>query len=356
MDDRSFGVIAWNSAAPLMPQSHMSYKYPEEFLLYAGEKVYGQNNSFSIDIRFIAKRPGFIVQEITRRVHSDGVDLLTPRHYYEVFFIDPATKVEHEGNIFYLSHNADAFRFGGPEAEKLLKGTYIHTGLSKFYPYTPPDNLPIKFTKDKMNRDDRLTEIFGRNVVFHNDNDKTLVADVYEFAAGLPVAVNEPVVNLPALPSNNIILKRVVEITWDTTIVPNEQGTLEEKFSYLYNGIEVSNFNIIREDVENLSDQEIYDRAVLLIDSYYYRVWKKKPRESATQYANRRAKDIAKLKSQNPSQGKDPAFAKEFLTEIVGIDLGKKGGGKLKTYKKKFKRNSKQRKTKNKKKKRIKTY
>jgi hypothetical protein len=224
MNNLLLEVIPWNgSGLELTPEVVRSTRIPKDFFTSNGEIIYGDNNTFAIDIKFKAKQPGFVVQHIKKQIYDrDKQIMVEDIEYWEIFYISPKNKHvdPSDRSVYYLSENADSYKYGGNEEDLLENATYVQTGICEFYPYDNSDGA-VKFDEDGgMLSSPKLLEIFGDKVVF---------GDIETPANGLPYSKTKIIVN--GLSVSGPTLKRVVSGEWNDH--KNEVVELKEEFQYL---------------------------------------------------------------------------------------------------------------------------
>ncbi len=163
MGDSLLEVIPWNgSGVELTEQVAKAAGIPKNFFTSNGEIVYGKKNTFAIDIRFKADRPGFVVQHIKKRIYDrDRKILIEDIEYWEIFYISPKTKYQdpNDGSFYYLSENADSFKYGTNARPAVLHNReYVQIGVSEFYPYDNSDGA-VEFKDGVMLKSPRLVAL-----------------------------------------------------------------------------------------------------------------------------------------------------------------------------------------------------
>lgn len=215
-------VIPWNgSGLELSPEIAVQVGIPPDFFTSSGEIIYGMDNTFAIDIKFKSSVPGFVVQEIKKQIYDDdNKTIVEEAHYWEIFYISPNQKrVNPDGSVYYLSENADSFKYGTQKDDALIKkGYYIQTGDSEFYPYDNSDGS-VQFRNGIMLSSPQLVNFFGDSVEFENPN---------TLANGLPYSSTK--INVSGLSISGPILTRLVGATWNHH--EDKDIELEEKFYY----------------------------------------------------------------------------------------------------------------------------
>ena len=250
MSDSLLEVIPWNgSGVELTEEVAKAAGISKDFFTSNGEIVYGDKNPFAIDIRFKADKPGFVVQQIKKRIYDrDKKKIIEDIEYWEIFYISPKTKYQDptDGSFYYLSENADSFKYGtNARPNELHNREYVQMGISEFYPYDNSDGA-VKFDNGIMLKSPRLVEIFGSNVVFGNTQTP---------ANGLPYSPTKIHVN--GLSMSGPALQRVVSGEWNDHT--GEEVELKEEFQYLDppDGIRKSPWMFDRFDyLRDLTDEE----------------------------------------------------------------------------------------------------
>ena len=251
MSDSLLEVIPWNgSGVELTEEVAKAAGISKDFFTSNGEIVYGDKNTFAIDIRFKADQPGFVVQHIKKQIYDrDKKKMIEDIEYWEIFYISPNNRYEdpHDGSFYYLSENADSFKYGtNARRSELHNREYVQMGVSEFYPYDNSNGAVIFNDKGIMLYSDRLVEIFGSNVVFGNTRTP---------ANGLPYSPTKIHVN--GLSMSGPALQRVVSGEWNDHT--GKQVELKEEFQYLDppDGIRKSPWMLDRFDyLTDLTDEE----------------------------------------------------------------------------------------------------
>lgn len=217
-------VIPWNaSALEIAPEIAKDIKIEPDYFTRKGEIIYGYENTFAIDVKFKADRPGFVVQHIQKQVFDhDKLQIVENIEYWEIFYISPDEKFEDpkDKSIYYLSENADSFKYGKKEKEPLIqKGHYIQIGTSEFYPYDNSDGS-VQFREGIMLSSPNLKKFFGDSVDFDNTDTP---------ANGLPYSKTKITVNHLLMSGPN--LERTVVASWNHYI--GKDIELIEKFRYI---------------------------------------------------------------------------------------------------------------------------
>ena len=215
----TFGAVAWNSAA--LTLSVGTIQEQERFNRY-GEIIYGKNPEFRADVKFIANRPGFIVQEINRTLRVSGKPLNAAKHrvsgpveetlhYWEVFYVS-----EREG-VLFTSQVADSYLLGSEDGN-YPSGNYYMEGISTFYPL--PDGYTLSYDQHATTQPSGLLDVLkgflGPEVHFDPN---------FTYAGGLPVAFTTPT---PTLQPSYYQLVRSVSAEWNT----DKEVTVNESFYY----------------------------------------------------------------------------------------------------------------------------
>jgi hypothetical protein len=264
MSDSLLEVIPWNgSGVKLTEEVAKAAGIPKDYFTSKGEIIYGNKNTFAIDIRFKADRPGFVVQHIQKRIYDkDKKKIIEDIQYWEIFYISPKTKYQDptDGSFYYLSENADSFKYGTNARGNVLHNReYVQIGVSEFYPYDNSDGAVIFNDKGIMLYSPRLEEFFGSSVVFGNTRTP---------ANGLPYSPTKIHVN--GLSMSGPALQRVVSGEWNDHT--GKQVELKEEFQYLDppDGIRKDTWSLPRFDyLKDLKDEErikIADKVSSVID------------------------------------------------------------------------------------------
>ncbi|ALH22945.1 hypothetical protein ceV_039 [Chrysochromulina ericina virus CeV-01B] len=224
MDNSLLEVIPWNaSALELSSEIANDIGISHDFFTSNGEIIYGNDNTFAIDIKFKANQPGFVVQHIKKQIYdNDKKTIVEDIEYWEIFYISPNNRYidPRDNSVYYLSENADSFKYGVEDDNSIIaNGKYIQTGISEFYPYNNSDDA-VKFRRGTMLSTSKLVEIFGDSVIFGNINTP---------ANGLPYSSTKISVN--GLMISEPKLKRIVTGEWNVHI--DELVELKEEFQYL---------------------------------------------------------------------------------------------------------------------------
>jgi hypothetical protein len=209
MSDSLLEVIPWNgSGVELTEEVAKAAGISKDFFTSNGEIVYGNKNTFAIDIRFKADQPGFVVQHIKKQIYDkDKKKMIENIEYWEIFYISSNNRYEdpHDGSFYYLSENADSFKYGtNARRNELHHREYVQMGVSEFYPYDNSDGAVIFNDKGIMLYSPRLEEFFGSSVVFGNTRTP---------ANGLPYSPTKIHVN--GLSMSGPALQRVVSGEWN---------------------------------------------------------------------------------------------------------------------------------------------
>ena len=310
-------VMPWNgSGVELPPQVVRSTKIPKNFFTSNGEIIYGDRNTFAIDIKFKAKQPGFVVQHIKKQIYDrDKQTMVENIEYWEIFYISLKNKEKDhsDGSVYYSSENADSYKYGGKQEELLENATYVQTGICEFYPYDNSDGA-VKFNKTGgMLSSPKLLEIFGDKVVF---------GDTETPANGLPYSKTKIIVN--GLSVSGPTLKRVVSGEWNEH--KNEVVELKEEFQYLDppDGIIKGPWSLKRFDyLTDLSD----DQRLNMANKLYKFI------------------DINELIDIDPDKDTKLDIANKLFDHLTAGGFGEKEKGGKKTnrtkkYKKKYKKKS----------------
>ena len=125
-------VIPWNgSGLELSPEIAVKVGIPPDFFTSSGEIIYGMDNTFAIDIKFKSSVPGFVVQEIKKQIYDDdNKTIVEEAHYWEIFYISPNQKrVNPDGSVYYLSENADSFKYGTQKDDALIQKGYYRVSV-----------------------------------------------------------------------------------------------------------------------------------------------------------------------------------------------------------------------------------
>lgn len=251
-------VIPWNaSGLELEPELATSIGIPADLFTSSGEIVYGNYNTFAIDIKFKADTPGFVVQHIKKVIYdNDKKSIAEDIEYWEIFYISGNNRYvdKNDGSVYFLSENADSFKYGFKNAKHRIRNAkYMQIGISQFYPYDNSDNA-VKFKNGTMLSSPRLVEIFGSSVMFNN---------IHTPANGLPYSPTK--INVNGILMSGPELKRTVTGEWNE--YNDEEVELKEEFQYLDppEGIIKEPWSFKRFDyMEDMSDDEKIKYAEIL--------------------------------------------------------------------------------------------